>query len=95
MGVSHTTLKRMILLSVNTIATYRAFPADIGVSPLRLLEKPEKLRLSVIIYYGQTKQDNYFTVNVFQIKICIFFAVISYRKRNTRWNNNLRYFMIQ
>lgn len=95
MGVSHTTLKRIILLSVNTIATYRAFPAGIGVSPLRLFEKPEKLRLSVIIYYGQTKQDNYFTVNVFQIKICIFFAVISYRKRNTRWGNNLRYLMIQ
>lgn len=95
MGVSHTTLKRMILLSVNTIVTYIAFPAEIGVSPLRLLEKPEKLLLSVIIYYGQTKQDNYFMVNVFQNKICIFFAVISYRKRNTRWNNNLRYLMIQ
>lgn len=74
-------LKAYDIAVVNTIVTYRAFPAEIGVSPLRLLEKPEKLLLSVIIYYGQTKQDNYFTVNVFQIKICIFFAVISYRKK--------------
>lgn len=43
MGVSHTTLKRMILLSVNTIVTYIAFPAEIGVSPLRLLEKTREI----------------------------------------------------